>query len=271
MPGGSGGRPFGDKCFSSQGVSEIIVRHGTYIDSIYVKFKDGTRSGPYGGGGGKESIFRVDPDDQISCVEVWAGKVVDGLRFTTKNKKVSDHFGGKGGNYFKLAPNKGDVVLGFEGKSGKLVDNLNALYGKVDFEVTTKPKLLCIFQGLGDVNADFTQEIEVKKGYERTTDVSSELHTKVAASAETSGSAFGQNYKASLSAEVATDLVRSTHISNQKVETQKIKVQVRGDKPCYIYQMAFDVTCGDEFFQVWGGGWTMSPKPLTPKEQQPLT
>ena len=128
--------------------------------------------------------------------------------------------------------------------------------------VTTKPKLLSLFQGMGGQNASFELTIEVEKGYDVNSEISSELHMKVSASAEASGKVFVAECKASASAEVAESIKGCLNISKQRKEKQKIKIAIDNSKPCYVYQMAFDVTSGGEFFQVFTGGWIMSPTPI---------
>ena len=53
-------------------------------------------------------------------------------------------------------------------------------------------------------------------------------------------------------------------ISNTKETSVEVMIEVELSKPFYIYQQKFDHVLGDgTTLSAWGGGYVISPKPLT--------
>jgi hypothetical protein len=131
--GGQGGSPFrdGDVAAGAR-VSEIHVFSGKAVDSVQMLYAlpDGrTLTGArHGGPGGRQNIFRLDPDEYIVGLSGRHGEYIDSLQIQT-NKRTTPVYGGSGGsrNYRVDVPS-GNYGIGFVGRSGDYVDAIGLTY-----------------------------------------------------------------------------------------------------------------------------------------------
>ena len=122
--GGTGGGLFTD---APQGrVTEVRIRHGSWIDSIQIAY-DNRRSSRHGGGGGRESVFTLQGGEFIKAIYGRYGRFVDSITVVT-NRRSSRRFGGPGGvvDYHYEAPD-GFEIAGFTGRSGVYLDSIGVV------------------------------------------------------------------------------------------------------------------------------------------------
>ncbi len=126
--GGEGGSSFDDShVIETWGrITQLVVRHGEYIDSIGVGYANGNFIN-HGGTGGSETLINLLPDELISAVEGRCGDVLDQITFRS-NKEVYGPFGGSGGHPFSL-DFQGKTLLYLFGRSGAEVDQIAFAYG----------------------------------------------------------------------------------------------------------------------------------------------
>ena len=111
------------------------VRAGDRVDAvqmIYIladgRLLDGQR---HGGGGGNESIIRLDSDEYITGISGRCGDTIDSLRIIT-NKRTSQLFGGRGGSRdYRIDVPAGNQAVGFSGRAGESLDGVGLLYSAV--------------------------------------------------------------------------------------------------------------------------------------------
>jgi hypothetical protein len=131
--GGRGGRPFSDQDIpAGTQISEVRISAGDTIDSlqmIYVLPNGRTVEGErYGGSGGRQRVFRLDPDEYITGLSGRSGTTIDSLRIIT-NKRTSPTFGGRGGSRdFQVEVPAGNQAIGFTGRAGDTIDAIGLTY-----------------------------------------------------------------------------------------------------------------------------------------------
>lgn len=128
--GGNGGSRWDDGIYS--GVRQLVVVHGTGIDSIQIEYdKKGSSiwSEKHGGtGGNKTDKVNLDyPDEFLTSVHgyygslnQWGHNLVRSLSFES-NKKTYGPFGVEQGTYFSV-PMTGAKIVGFHGRCGWYLD-----------------------------------------------------------------------------------------------------------------------------------------------------
>ncbi|RYP75021.1 hypothetical protein DL771_002669 [Monosporascus sp. 5C6A] len=92
------GTPFEVKNTASK-LSKIVLRSGNRVDALSCVYADGTSSGSYGGTGGQEFEFELEPGifhiRPRSTVYVWAvNQEVEGVQFSTSKGRASWKYGG---------------------------------------------------------------------------------------------------------------------------------------------------------------------------------
>ena len=133
--GGKGGSLFVDPIpADGVNVTQILIRHGDYVDAIQLQYSDGTATSQHGGYGGSATTFTLDPGEYISIVY---GQCTDYIRSITisTNLRTFPALGGPGGNrayMYQVPPNA--EVIGFTGASGSWVDALGIM-GRMRFPI----------------------------------------------------------------------------------------------------------------------------------------
>jgi hypothetical protein len=134
--GGRGGSGFADsEVPAGARIAEVHVRSGDLIDSVQIvyllpdgRFQEGTR---HGGSGGRDNIFRLDPDEFITGISGRYGSNIDSLRIHT-NRRTSPLYGGSGGNRdYRLDVPRGGQAAGFAGRAGEFLDAIGLTYSRV--------------------------------------------------------------------------------------------------------------------------------------------
>jgi len=121
--GGTGGSYFNDGLSSN--INEVLIGHGTYIDSIQTSTSN-FRNKKHGGSGGTLYRWSVPPGHCITTIWVRSGAYVDSLQFKTDKGAVSPKFGGDGGNFYEV--NLQGCLKGIYGRSGAYVDQIGFYY-----------------------------------------------------------------------------------------------------------------------------------------------
>jgi hypothetical protein len=126
--GGNGGSSFDDSHdIDAWGpVRQIVVRHGSEVDSIGVFWANGNFLN-HGGTGGSETVINLDPDELISRVDGRSGDRLDQITFRS-NKRVYGPFGGSGGAPFTVDFG-GKALHYLFGRSGSEVDQVGFGFG----------------------------------------------------------------------------------------------------------------------------------------------
>ncbi|RYP20252.1 hypothetical protein DL767_009498 [Monosporascus sp. MG133] len=71
-------------------LSKITIRSGNRVDALSCVDADGPSSGSYGGTGGQEFEFELEPDETITTVN----QEVEGVQFSTNKGRASWKYGG---------------------------------------------------------------------------------------------------------------------------------------------------------------------------------
>ena len=108
-----------------QYIKEVLIGHGTYIDSIQTSTSN-FRNKKHGGSGGTLYRWSVPPGHCITTIWVRSGAYVDSLQFKTDKGAVSPKFGGDGGNFYEV--NLQGCLKGIYGRSGAYVDQIGFYY-----------------------------------------------------------------------------------------------------------------------------------------------
>lgn len=91
-------------------VVRVRIRSGSEVDGIqlFTAHKDVHHvtldSGYYGGWGGYEHIYNVQPGDWINRIDIRAGSRIDSLAFYTRRNPNPSKYGGNGGVGFTVTP-----------------------------------------------------------------------------------------------------------------------------------------------------------------------
>jgi phage tail protein X len=131
--GGRGGDEFADfQPPAGARVAEVRVRAGDTIDALQIVYalpNGRTTMGPrHGGGGGSQTIFRLDADEYIIGLAGRHGDTIDSLSIIT-NRRTSTRFGGNGGDRrFRVEVPSGCYAMGFTGRAGATVDAIGLMY-----------------------------------------------------------------------------------------------------------------------------------------------
>lgn len=134
--GGDGGNSFyWNQFVADWHVSRIRLRSGSEIDGIqiFASHKDSpystSDSGYYGGSGGYEHYYNVQPGDWINRLDVRAGRRIDSIAFYTKRNGGPSKYGGDGGVSFTIVPPSEDYRwTGIIGRSGDRLDKLGFIF-----------------------------------------------------------------------------------------------------------------------------------------------
>ncbi|XP_010533571.1 PREDICTED: jacalin-related lectin 3 isoform X2 [Tarenaya hassleriana] len=128
--GGQSGSPWDDGVYSS--VRQIVIAHGSGIDSIQIEYDKNGKSvwGDKHGGKGGNKFDKVKleyPDEYLTSVhgtygsfDVWGTLCVRSLTFESNRRKYGP-FGSESGTYFSLPKSEAKIV-GFHGKTGWYLD-----------------------------------------------------------------------------------------------------------------------------------------------------
>jgi len=126
--GGNGGSSFDDSHdIDAWGrVRQIVVRHGSEVDSLGVFWANGNFFN-HGATGGTETVINLDPDEFISRVDGRSGDRLDQITFSS-NKRTYGPFGGGGGSPFTV-DFSGKALHYLFGRSGSEIDQVGFGYG----------------------------------------------------------------------------------------------------------------------------------------------
>jgi hypothetical protein len=133
--GGYGGSPFVDSVPSGAVPSEILIRSGTYVDTLQMVLQLPNGQIEYmdrhGGNGGDADSFDLRDGEYITAIGGRYGQYVDSIQFYT-NMRISTIYGGSGGDadYYYEAP-PGWQIVGFYGRSGDYVDAIGVVLAKL--------------------------------------------------------------------------------------------------------------------------------------------
>merc|ERR1711872_1034554 len=123
------------------------------------------------------------------------------------------------------------------GECNKLGKKINNVY----------PKMVAIFQNLHPRpgQSHYKLVVSIKSGYSRTTNVESELHTRIAARVKASMNKFVAKVSASLETEVKASLKSSVAIQNTREKFAKQTLYLDLTKPVYVYQVQYSSVMAD--------------------------
>jgi len=126
--GGGGGSSFDDShVIETWGpVRQIVVRHGSEVDSIGIFWANGNFLN-HGGNGGSETMINLAPNEFISSVEGRSGSLLDQITFHS-NKATYGPFGGGGGSPFSVNFS-GKALHYIFGRSGSEIDQIGFGFG----------------------------------------------------------------------------------------------------------------------------------------------
>jgi hypothetical protein len=134
--GGTGGLPFSDGN-DTRGIRilEIRVFSGDWVDAVQAVYMlpDGriVEGNRRGGPGGRQSVFRLDSDEQITGISGRYGEYIDSIRINT-NKRTSPVYGGRGGDRpYSINVPSGNQAVGFTGRSGDYLDAIGLVYSPI--------------------------------------------------------------------------------------------------------------------------------------------
>jgi hypothetical protein len=136
IAGGDGGSPFTDpEPRSDTRLAEVRVYAGDHVDVIQAVYVDGNgrlvEGARHGGGGGRVTVFRLDPDEYVTGLSGRHGDVIDSLRIHT-NRRTSELFGGSGGERdFRIDVPSGRQAVGFTGRAGRYLDAIGLTHGTI--------------------------------------------------------------------------------------------------------------------------------------------
>ncbi|KFK44089.1 hypothetical protein AALP_AA1G214700 [Arabis alpina] len=148
--GGQSGHAWDDGMYTT--VRQIIISHGSVIDSIQVEYdKNGSSvwSEKRGGKGGKNfDKVKLDyPHEYLTSVhgtygsfDVWGHLCVRSLTFESNRKKYGP-FGVESGTYFSL-PKSESKIIGFHGKAGWFLDAIGVHLQPIPKENNPLSKML---------------------------------------------------------------------------------------------------------------------------------
>jgi len=134
--GGRGGTAFADSSdVKGIRILEIRVFSGDWVDAVQAVYlmPDGqiVEGSRHGGRGGRQSVFRLDSDEQVTGISGRHGDYIDSIRIHT-SKRTSSLFGGRGGNRdFRIEVPSGNQAIGFTGRSGDYVDAIGLAYAPI--------------------------------------------------------------------------------------------------------------------------------------------
>ncbi|MCP4687825.1 MAG: hypothetical protein GY859_07225 [Desulfobacterales bacterium] len=128
--GGLGGVYFHDSNVPGDSrVSEVRVRHGSWIDAIQIFHVQNNRTiamNKHGGDGGRFSSFKLGDDDYIKAIGGGYGRFVQSIRIYTNNGSSRTYGSGGKANYYYEAP-RGYEIVGFLGRSGAFLDAVGVI------------------------------------------------------------------------------------------------------------------------------------------------
>ncbi|KAG8700323.1 hypothetical protein FRC08_004767 [Ceratobasidium sp. 394] len=113
---------------TSKTIQSIVVYAARYVDSLSVRYLDGTSSGPHGGKGGHEHVFHISKDEFIVGVVVWENdEATCAIQFITNMGRISPHYGGSEGRPSILDCEDGALVA-FSGQSSHIVYRVQTIW-----------------------------------------------------------------------------------------------------------------------------------------------
>ena len=133
--GGGGGGAFNEHpAYCRSTVKRIVIRSGTYIESIQITYQlpNGKyyRGKRYGGGGGRVHTININVDEGERVVGIFGkrGSLVDRLGFVTNKGRIFGPYGHHGGVAFTV---NSCEIRGIFGRSGSLIDSIGFLCSRV--------------------------------------------------------------------------------------------------------------------------------------------
>lgn len=121
--GGKGGNSWDDGV--SVGIRQIILVHGSLIDSISIEYeRNGVFVWSKHGGRGGNNIGKIEldhPKERITSISGHYDTSVRSLTFESSEKKIYGPYGVEDGTYFSFSMAEGKIV-GFHGRSGWYLD-----------------------------------------------------------------------------------------------------------------------------------------------------
>lgn len=257
--GGSGGTQF-DSGNNRTGVAVVEVGvggyngEGTFLLSIRLTFNNQDKTRKLGGGAINQT-WRVPPGEKITQVITWSGWVCDAVQFVTNEGSKSPKFGGGGGGKKVWTAPRGQAMTGIFGGHGGLVDSLGINFDKTSMlRGPPEPMLKLVWSCEGGSNGSKT--VKTFSGSQRGEHISSALQSEISVSIGGALKAF----TGSMDAKIAAQFESSVDTSSYEKKEETLKVSF--DKPCYIYQMLFNVPthAGNVSF---GGGQVIMNHPVS--------
>lgn len=128
--GGAGGSAFYNGPLPNEVIDEVQVRHGAWIDSVELIYRNVTngirRSGGHNGGwGGGESRAYLAPNEYITTVWGYTGSYVNALNFRTNLGRYFYRGNAVGAYYQYDVPGR---MTGVKGRSGAYLDAVGVVW-----------------------------------------------------------------------------------------------------------------------------------------------
>ncbi len=128
--GGTGGGAFYDGPSANEVVSHVSVRHGAWIDSIQLTYRNIVtgvyrNGGHRGGWGGGPSLAVLAANEYVTTVWGYSGSYVNALNFRT-NLGNTYYRGNAAGVYYQYdVPGR---LTGIKGRSGAYLDSIGVVW-----------------------------------------------------------------------------------------------------------------------------------------------